>query len=86
MPYYKVSVLMWWKRHKAPEKTRQEQLLEARYKLQRQLETLRMEAPLGNPAYVTNTPALIAQLSEILADIESELANYQPRNGETSQR
>ena len=79
---------MWWNRRQAPEKTRREQLLEGRDKLQRQLETLQtMANPRINPKNIpTSIPAQIAELSAILAEIENELADGQVEERVLSKR
>jgi hypothetical protein len=71
---------MWWnkpKTPKAPEKSRYEQLIEARDKLAQQIETLKMFPK--NTRVPTGTPALIAELSTMLQQIEEEeLADEPP--------
>lgn len=79
---------MWWKKSVASEKDRREQLIEARDKLRRQIETLRSQV-LGNrwqPGIGDPTPNLIAELSGMLAEIEVELGDDHVPNGGSSKR
>ena len=67
---------MWWFKNKV-EKSRSEQLTEARDKLRRQIQILKM-----GPAYARDrtpqTPKLIAELSATLAEIEKEIKEEKP--------
>jgi hypothetical protein len=70
---------MWWRKPKKPEKSRREELLETREKLKDQIALLKMVPPPQRPPYVNQSTQTIARLSEVLAAIESELADEQPR-------
>jgi hypothetical protein len=73
---------MWWHKDKTPEKTRLEQLIEARDKLQRQIEILKMQPMPREADSVSQTPALIAKLSALLVEVESELTDEQTGNSQ----
>jgi hypothetical protein len=73
---------MWWHKVKTSKKTRLEQLIEARDKLQRQIEILKMQPIPQRVDSLSQTPALIAELSAILAEVESELTDEQMGNSQ----
>jgi hypothetical protein len=72
---------MWWSKPKPSEKSRREQLLEAKDKLQRQIGmvqlTVRKGSRFGAAAYTTDqvTRDEMAELSALLEQIEAELAD-----------
>jgi hypothetical protein len=67
---------MWWFKKKV-EKSRFEQLSEARDRLRRQIEILRMGPALTRDR-TPQTPKLIAELSATVAEIERELKDEKP--------
>jgi hypothetical protein len=71
---------MWWPKVKTSKETRLEQLIEARDKLQRQIEILKMQ-PISQ-RFESQTPALIAKLSALLVEVESELTDEQTGNSQ----
>jgi hypothetical protein len=71
---------MWWHKVKTSKKTRLEELIEARDKLQRQIEILKMQPVSQRFDNVSQTPALIAELTALLVEVESELTDEQRGN------
>ena len=67
---------MWWFKKKV-EKSRFEQLSEARDKLRRQVDILRM-GPALTKDRTPQAPKLIAELSATVAEIERELKDEKP--------
>ncbi len=66
---------MWWRKSNKPEKSRRDELLETREKLKDQIALLKMQPPPPRPPFVSLNADTIARLSEVLAAIESELAD-----------
>jgi hypothetical protein len=63
-------------------KTMREQLIEARAKLQREIDTLREPSVIGGPAFIPNPNlALIAKLKVQLREIDDALAVLGHDNG-----
>ena len=73
---------MWWRKVKTSKQTRLEQLIEARDKLQQQIEILKMQPVSQRFDDVSQTPALIAKLSALLVEVESELTDEQTGNSQ----
>ena len=79
-PLTRYYVDMWWRKKDRPEKPLREQLIEARDNVRRQIEVLR-----AGPSSVgtgvgdfTDNASLIADLSNTLRELESDLANLGP--------